>query len=229
MVHGPKPPRGARCQWSVPPPARWSARWRMPNAPISIVPGSRRQRLPPVAQGVGVRPRQGHAQGRGPAARTADAIAPCSPRNRASRCRSEGRGVGGRRRDRLVCRRGAPHLWPRGAAVPRASTSLSSRNRLSGRRIHTVELPDQPGRAETLLCTRVRMFHHRQGAGRNPRSPAELIRCFADAGVPAGVMNWYMACRRRSRYLIPHPIIRKMSFTGSTAVGNSLPRSPGRI
>ena len=56
-----------------------------------------------------------------------------------------------------------------------------------------------------------------------PASPAELIRCFR-------------RCRRAGRcdqpglwravgdfrYLIPHPIIRKMSFTGSTAVGKQL-------
>jgi succinate-semialdehyde dehydrogenase/glutarate-semialdehyde dehydrogenase len=56
-----------------------------------------------------------------------------------------------------------------------------------------------------------------------PASPAELIRCFADAGVPAGVMNLvYGAPSEISEYLIPHPIIRKMSFTGSTAVGKQL-------
>ena len=56
-----------------------------------------------------------------------------------------------------------------------------------------------------------------------PASPAELIRCFADAGVPAGVMNLvYGVPSEISEYLIPHPIIRKMSFTGSTAVGKQL-------
>ena len=56
-----------------------------------------------------------------------------------------------------------------------------------------------------------------------PASPAELIRCFADAGVPAGVMNLvYGLPAEISEYLIPHPIIRKMSFTGSTAVGKQL-------
>jgi succinate-semialdehyde dehydrogenase/glutarate-semialdehyde dehydrogenase len=56
-----------------------------------------------------------------------------------------------------------------------------------------------------------------------PASPAELIRCFADAGVPAGVMNLvYGVPAEISEYLIPHPIIRKMSFTGSTAVGKQL-------
>ena len=56
-----------------------------------------------------------------------------------------------------------------------------------------------------------------------PASPAELIRCFADAGVPAGVINLvYGVPAEISEYLIPHPIIRKMSFTGSTQVGKQL-------
>ncbi|RJE86673.1 NAD-dependent succinate-semialdehyde dehydrogenase [Paracoccus onubensis] len=56
-----------------------------------------------------------------------------------------------------------------------------------------------------------------------PASPAELIRCFADAGVPDGVVNLvYGDPAEISGYLIPHPIIRKISFTGSTPVGKQL-------
>jgi succinate-semialdehyde dehydrogenase/glutarate-semialdehyde dehydrogenase len=56
-----------------------------------------------------------------------------------------------------------------------------------------------------------------------PASPAELIRAFIDAGVPAGVINLvYGVPAEISEYLIPHPIIRKISFTGSTAVGKHL-------
>jgi succinate-semialdehyde dehydrogenase/glutarate-semialdehyde dehydrogenase len=56
-----------------------------------------------------------------------------------------------------------------------------------------------------------------------PASPAELIRCFIDAGVPAGVINLvYGVPAEISSYLIPHPVIRKISFTGSTAVGKQL-------
>lgn len=56
-----------------------------------------------------------------------------------------------------------------------------------------------------------------------PASPAELIRCFADAGVPAGVVNLvYGVPSVISEYLIAHPVIRKMSFTGSTPVGKLL-------
>ena len=56
-----------------------------------------------------------------------------------------------------------------------------------------------------------------------PASPAELIRAFADAGVPAGVVNLvYGVPAEISSYLIPHPVIRKISFTGSTVVGKQL-------
>jgi succinate-semialdehyde dehydrogenase / glutarate-semialdehyde dehydrogenase len=56
-----------------------------------------------------------------------------------------------------------------------------------------------------------------------PAAPAELIRAFADAGVPNGVINLvYGVPAEISEYLIPHPVIRKMSFTGSTAVGKQL-------
>ncbi len=56
-----------------------------------------------------------------------------------------------------------------------------------------------------------------------PASPAELIRAFVDAGVPAGVVNLiYGTPSEISGYLIPHPVIRKISFTGSTPIGKSL-------
>jgi succinate-semialdehyde dehydrogenase/glutarate-semialdehyde dehydrogenase len=50
-----------------------------------------------------------------------------------------------------------------------------------------------------------------------PASPAELIRAYADAGVPAGVVNLVFGIPSEiSEYLVPHPVIRKISFTGST-------------
>jgi succinate-semialdehyde dehydrogenase/glutarate-semialdehyde dehydrogenase len=56
-----------------------------------------------------------------------------------------------------------------------------------------------------------------------PASPAELVRAFADAGIPAGVVNLvYGVPAEISEYLIPHPIIRKISFTGSTVIGKQL-------
>ncbi|OHV84804.1 NAD-dependent succinate-semialdehyde dehydrogenase [Rhizobium sp. LCM 4573] len=62
-----------------------------------------------------------------------------------------------------------------------------------------------------------------------PASPAELIRAFADAGIPAGVVNLvYGVPAEISEYLIPHPVIRKISFTGSTPVGKHLAALAGR-
>jgi succinate-semialdehyde dehydrogenase/glutarate-semialdehyde dehydrogenase len=56
-----------------------------------------------------------------------------------------------------------------------------------------------------------------------PASPAALVRAFADAGVPPGVINLvYGDPAEISGYLIPHPTIRKISFTGSTQVGKQL-------
>lgn len=62
-----------------------------------------------------------------------------------------------------------------------------------------------------------------KGPEETPASPAELIRAFQDAGVPAGVIGLvYGAPAEVSSYLIPHPAIRKVSFTGSTRVGKQL-------
>jgi succinate-semialdehyde dehydrogenase/glutarate-semialdehyde dehydrogenase len=62
-----------------------------------------------------------------------------------------------------------------------------------------------------------------KGAEDTPGSVAELVRCFVDAGVPAGVVNLvYGIPSEISEYLVPHPVIRKISFTGSTTVGKHL-------
>ena len=56
-----------------------------------------------------------------------------------------------------------------------------------------------------------------------PGSPMELIRAFQDAGAPAGVIGLvYGIPAEISEYLIPHPVIQKISFTGSTPVGKHL-------
>jgi succinate-semialdehyde dehydrogenase/glutarate-semialdehyde dehydrogenase len=62
-----------------------------------------------------------------------------------------------------------------------------------------------------------------------PASPAELIRAFVDAGVPKGVIGLvYGVPAEISSYLIPHPIIRKVTFTGSTPVGKHLAELAGK-
>jgi succinate-semialdehyde dehydrogenase / glutarate-semialdehyde dehydrogenase len=56
-----------------------------------------------------------------------------------------------------------------------------------------------------------------------PGSPIGLVKCFHDAGVPPGVINLvYGVPAEISEYLIPNPIIRKISFTGSVPVGKHL-------
>jgi succinate-semialdehyde dehydrogenase/glutarate-semialdehyde dehydrogenase len=62
-----------------------------------------------------------------------------------------------------------------------------------------------------------------------PASPAEMIRCFIDAGVPKGVIGLvYGVPAEISSYLIPHPVIRKVTFTGSTPVGKHLAELAGK-
>ena len=56
-----------------------------------------------------------------------------------------------------------------------------------------------------------------------PGSPIEFVKCFHDAGVPPGVINLvYGVPAEISEYLIPNPVIRKISFTGSVPVGKKL-------
>ena len=62
-----------------------------------------------------------------------------------------------------------------------------------------------------------------KGPEETPASCAELVRCYVDAGLPAGVVQLVFGVPAEiSEYLIPHPVIRKISFTGSTAVGKQL-------
>jgi succinate-semialdehyde dehydrogenase/glutarate-semialdehyde dehydrogenase len=49
------------------------------------------------------------------------------------------------------------------------------------------------------------------------------VQAFVDAGLPKGALALiYGVPAEISQYLIPHPAIRKVSFTGSTAVGKQL-------
>ncbi|QOG23767.1 MULTISPECIES: NAD-dependent succinate-semialdehyde dehydrogenase [Bradyrhizobium] len=62
-----------------------------------------------------------------------------------------------------------------------------------------------------------------KGPEETPASCMELVRAYADAGIPPGVVQLVFGVPSEvSEYLIPHPIIRKISFTGSTAVGKHL-------
>ncbi|CAM3941618.1 NAD-dependent succinate-semialdehyde dehydrogenase [Bordetella tumulicola] len=62
-----------------------------------------------------------------------------------------------------------------------------------------------------------------------PASPAALLNCFVDAGIPKGVIGLVFGSPAEiSSYLIPHPIIRKVTFTGSTPVGKQLAALAGQ-
>ena len=92
-----------------------------------------------------------------------------------------------------------------------------------GRRVHAVEFSHQPGGAQGGGGAGGRLLGHPQGAGGDAGRCAALVQALADAGLPAGVLNLVFGVPAEiSGYLIPHPTIRKVSFTGSMPVGKHL-------
>jgi succinate-semialdehyde dehydrogenase/glutarate-semialdehyde dehydrogenase len=68
-----------------------------------------------------------------------------------------------------------------------------------------------------------------KGPEETPASVAALVRAFVEAGLPAGALNLvFGAPAEISAYLIAHPDVRKISFTGSTAVGKQLAALAGQ-
>jgi succinate-semialdehyde dehydrogenase/glutarate-semialdehyde dehydrogenase len=68
-----------------------------------------------------------------------------------------------------------------------------------------------------------------KGPEETPASVAEMCRAFMDAGLPPGVLNLvYGVPAEISSYLVPHPTVRKISFTGSTVVGKHLAAMAGQ-
>src|SRR6202167_4411734 len=56
-----------------------------------------------------------------------------------------------------------------------------------------------------------------------PGTCVEMVRCFADAGLPAGVLNLVFGVPAKiSEHLIAKDEVRKISFTGSIPVGKHL-------
>src|SRR3546814_2669629 len=61
-------------------------------------------------------------------------------------------------------------------------------------------------------------------AEETPFTAIALVKAFVEAGLPANVLNLvYGAPRQISTHLLTSPVIRQISFTGSTAVGKQLP------
>lgn len=50
-----------------------------------------------------------------------------------------------------------------------------------------------------------------------------------EAGVPHGVLNWVAADREVGAYLVSHPGVDKVAFTGSTGAGRAIARSCGEL
>jgi succinate-semialdehyde dehydrogenase/glutarate-semialdehyde dehydrogenase len=68
-----------------------------------------------------------------------------------------------------------------------------------------------------------------KAAEETPAAPAAFIKAFADAGIPEGVLGLvYGDPAEISSYLITHPSIRKVTFTGSTPVGKQLAAMAGK-
>jgi acyl-CoA reductase-like NAD-dependent aldehyde dehydrogenase len=56
-----------------------------------------------------------------------------------------------------------------------------------------------------------------------------MIDAAIEAGLPAGVLNVVPAGRETGAYLVRHPGVDKVSFTGSTAAGRSIAEDCGRL
>lgn len=68
-----------------------------------------------------------------------------------------------------------------------------------------------------------------KGPEETPASVAALVQAYVDAGLPAGVLNLVFGVPSEiSEYLIPNPVIRKITFTGSTPVGKKLAALAGQ-
>ena len=56
-----------------------------------------------------------------------------------------------------------------------------------------------------------------------------LAEAAMEAGVPAGVLNWVAADRDVGAYLVGHPGVDKVAFTGSTGAGRAIGRTCGEL
>lgn len=56
-----------------------------------------------------------------------------------------------------------------------------------------------------------------------------LAEAALEAGVPAGVLNWVAADRDVGAYLVAHPGIDKVAFTGSTGAGRAIAATCGQM
>jgi geranial dehydrogenase len=66
-------------------------------------------------------------------------------------------------------------------------------------------------------------------------SPETVLDCYIlaeaadEAGIPPGVLNWVPGGRDIGAYLVSHPGVDKVAFTGSTAAGRAIAQECGKI
>ncbi|MFH8469333.1 NAD-dependent succinate-semialdehyde dehydrogenase [Streptomyces sp. NPDC017991] len=69
-----------------------------------------------------------------------------------------------------------------------------------------------------------------KGSEETPATAAALVRCYLDAGLPAGVLNLVFGEPAEvSAHLIASPVIRLIAFTGSVPVGKLLAAEAGQV
>ncbi|KAL5615456.1 hypothetical protein BROUX41_005501 [Berkeleyomyces rouxiae] len=101
-----------------------------------------------------------------------------------------------------------------------------------------VVLAIAPWNAPVILGTRAIAFPMAagntvvfKGSEISPRTHWAVVSCFLQAGVPAGVLNFIAATQTNASSvttsIIAHPAVRKINFTGSTAVGRVIARLAG--
>lgn len=59
-------------------------------------------------------------------------------------------------------------------------------------------------------------------ASMTPVTAAEFVKVFEEAGVPAGVLNLVLGSGKVGGYIVDHPGVDAITFTGSTNVGNGI-------
>ena len=88
---------------------------------------------------------------------------------------------------------------------------------------HAVEFPDRDDHAQGRPGARRRLHRGRQAASQTPFSALALAVLAERAGMPAGVLNVVTGSATEiGGELTSNPIVRKISFTGSTEVGKLL-------
>src|SRR5215510_1896423 len=201
------------------------SRWRIcptPARPISTKRSKPRRK----ASRCGGRPRPTTAPRS--CARPPTSCASATTRSRKSSCRSRARSTP-RRAPRWSPRpTSSTGTRRRAAAATAASCPGASRARVSWWcRSRSASSP--PSRRGTFPCSRrrarlaARCSLILKASEETPGACIETVRCFADAGLPAGVLNLVFGVPAEvSEHLLAKDAVRKISFTGSIPVGKHL-------